>query len=319
MNTADAWIPAPLGAVVNHQYRLDEVIGEGGMAIVMGATRLADGLPVAIKFVKQPHVDGERSARRLLREAHVAGQLRSPHAVTLLGTGQTSDDVPFIVMERLEGETVGAWLERGPFAPADACRLLSDVCCVLSEAHQLGLVHRDITPNNLVLCRGGGGLRIKVLDFGLAKSIDDYSADVTHQHHIVGSPAYMSPEQVTRGSVDGRSDIWSVGVLLQEMVTGAPPFIGPSAADVYAAIVSHPPKPIALPEIPTRMLNVVARCLRKHPDDRYATVEDLRRDLCRVVLDVEPAVSTGSPPSSDGPGSGDETAEVPLGPLPWRR
>src|SRR5690606_19791257 len=144
MNTAEAWIPAPLGAVVDDRYRLERVIGEGGMAVVVGATRLGDGLPVAIKFVKQRAGDVERSSRRLLREAQVAAQLRSPHAVTLLDTGQTTDGVPFIVMERLEGETIRAWLERGPFAPADACRLLSDVCSVLSEAHQLGLVHRDI-------------------------------------------------------------------------------------------------------------------------------------------------------------------------------
>lgn len=302
-------LPVPLGDVINERYRLDLVLGEGGMGVVVAASRLADGLPVAIKFVK-PTNDGGRSLQRLIREGHSARQLQSPFVVKILELGATGDGQPFVVMERLHGESFATALARGPFAPGLACQLMSQVCSGLQAAHELGLVHRDITPSNLFLCRSAEGIQAKILDFGLAKSLfQEQGVDATSRGWLVGSPPYMSPEQIRQGQTDARSDIWSVGIVLQQLLTNQLPFEGVSAADTFIAILTAQPQPVpAQLPLPDGLRALLAQCLRKDPAERFQNAAALGAALA--------SLSEGGPAQSES--VDDETQEFTGPGKPWR-
>jgi serine/threonine-protein kinase len=284
------------------------------MGVVLAATRLEDARPVAIKFVKDvTGPDAERSVRRLVREARATMLLHSPHAVRVLELSATEDGFPFIVMERLEGESLATRLTRGTFEAWRAAHLLAQACLALAEAHGLGLVHRDVTPGNLFLCRthNADAPFVKMLDFGLAKQPSSLASDVTQGHQIAGSPPYMSPEQVSQGQLDPRSDIWSVGVVLHQMITGGLPFSGKSAADTFAAILTQPPQPVPdAVSVPPSLLSVLARCLRKDPRERVQTAVELHHALLT-------AATEGSNPGSVTDHA-DATAETSRARQPWR-
>jgi serine/threonine-protein kinase len=307
-------LPQNVGDIVANRYRIDDVLGHGGMGIVFAATRLHDGAPVAVKFVRDlESPDAERRVRRLVREAHAAMSLRSVHSVRVLELEATHRGVPFVAMERLHGETVAARLQREMLDPATAAQLMAQVCSALAEAHGLGLVHRDVSPGNIFLCSTSEGHPplVKVLDFGLTKDSSDDVSDVTHQHQVAGSPPYMSPEQVVRGLLDGRSDLWSVGVVLQQMVTGELPFTGSTSADVFTAILTQPPRPVPdRVSVPPRLLGLLARCLRKDPRERFSNAEELRSALLVIA-------GTGSKPPSVRD-SDEGTTELPDAAPPWR-
>ncbi len=307
-------LPQNVGDIIAGRYGLDGVLGQGGMGVVFAATRLHDGAPVALKFVKDlTSRDAERSVRRLVREARAALMLRSVHAVRVLELGATHEGTPFVAMERLHGETVSSRLNRGVIVPREAAGLMAQVCTALAEAHALGLVHRDVSPGNIFLCAtGGDSSLVKVLDFGLTKDTSELVSDVTHQHHIAGSPPYMSPEQVGQGLLDGRSDLWSVGVVLQQMVTGELPFTGNTSADVFAAILTQPPRPVPdRVSVPPSLLALLARCLRKDPRERFSNAEELRSALLTIAGE-----GSKPPPSGD---DNDTTTELSDAQQPWRR
>jgi serine/threonine protein kinase len=308
------------GAVIGDKYRVERVIASGGQGTVVEATHLRLRHAVAIKF---PHVDEAHQADRwgrLFREARAAFRLSGEHVARVMDV-DVVDGSPFIVMEYLRGIDLRAWLaERGPLPHEEAVGLLLQACDGVSEAHDLGIVHRDLKPSNLFLVdRGADPPQLKVLDFGMAKRVgprasDADDPDLTEPLLVLGTPRYMSPEQARDSrSVDLRTDIWSLGVILQEMLTGRPVFRARSRAEVLAQVLLKNPTPLTLlrPDAPPELERVVLRCLQKAPEHRFASVRELSAALAgfapswaapaitRIGTRAQPPLAMVAPVGSD--------------------
>ncbi len=270
------------GQILNGKYRIEEELGSGGFGCVYAAENLNLHTRVAIKLRREPGPDA-----RLWREAQLAAGLRSPNSVRIFDVDRLADGTPYIVMEFLRGRTLREYLRDARRAPVErAVQWVLQVCSALSEAHAAGLVHRDIKPSNLFLVETGESpLLVKLVDFGLAKQVEAATSDtVTDSGVVVGSPAYMAPERVRAGVGTAQTDIWSVGVVLFEMLTGELPFEGATNSAMLASIVADPPRPLreVAPESSATLGAIIARCLRKRPEDRYVSVEALAQDLRQV-------------------------------------
>ncbi len=269
------------GERVGEKYVVERVLGQGGMAVVVAARHEALDQLVAIKVLLPEHAKSPDVRRRFAREARAAVKIRSEHVARVLDVGALSDDTPYIVMEHLEGEDLAAALERrGPLAPGEAVLYVLQACDALREAHELGIVHRDIKPANLFVARTPGRPpRVKLLDFGVSKAPDQDLAK-TEAREILGSPWYMAPEQMQNArSADARSDIWSLGVILAELVSGTVPFRGETMTEVIVKVLHEAP---VLGPMPAPLARVVRRCLAKDPGDRFADVEALATALRRL-------------------------------------
>jgi TolB-like protein/Flp pilus assembly protein TadD len=271
------------GRSVSH-YEIGELLGSGGMGEVYRATDLRLGRPVALKFLR-PTAD-PALRRRILREARAASSLDHPNICTIFEVDEAGEDV-FIAMAFYEGETLDRVLSRGPLSPERALGIAAQAARGLAAAHEELVVHRDVKPANLMLTRGD---TVKILDFGIARILDDPRA--TDHGSVVGTPAYMSPEQLRDESVDPRTDIWSLGAVLYEMLTGARAFRGDSAAAAVASVLSAPtPRASAVrPGLPARVDEILAKALAKDRSRRYERMEDLARDL----LDLRSALDSGA-------------------------
>ncbi len=262
------------------RYRLEAPLGAGGMAQVHRGTDTVLGRPVAIK-VLSPHYAGDAEfVARFRREAQAAARLNHPNVVGVYDTG-SDDGTHYIVMEYVEGRTLADFLERnGKLPPWQAVELAEAVCRALEVAHRQGVIHRDIKPGNIMVTRSG---EVKVMDFGIAR-IADGAETVAQTAAVLGTASYLSPEQARGEPVDERSDIYSLGVVLYEMLTGRPPFTGDSPVAVAYRHVNEPPEPPSrlAPDVPPDLEAVVMRCLAKNPENRYGSAEDLRADLERV-------------------------------------
>lgn len=281
------------------RFRIEREIGTGGMGTVYLATHLGLERPVAVKIIKREFVGDADVADRFLREARTMAKLRHPHAAMIFDAGSLPDGRHFIVMEFVEGETLSQALAReGRFSATRAVKIATQICDVLEEAHRLGIVHRDLKPSNILLGKRG----VCVLDFGVAKVLAS-SAESTATHastgsgQIVGTPRYMSPEQCLGQRVGARSDLYSLGVLLYEMLAGRPPFVDPlqSALLIKQATAAAPPLPKLRPDIPRSLALAVHTLLAKRPDDRPRTAAIakvmLERSITqpeRTLPDVEP-------------------------------
>ncbi len=198
------------------KYRVEQVIGKGGWGVVVRARHLGLDEVVAIKLLTEAAID-EESRARFVREARAAAKLRSEHVVRVTDVGETEDNVPYMVMELLEGLDLQQLIKRGPVDPALLATLVVQVCSALAEAHGLGIVHRDIKSSNLFIVTRDGAPHAKVLDFGIAKAPEALDFSLTRTSSILGTPAFMSPEQLRSAHrVDTRTDIWSLGVVLYE-------------------------------------------------------------------------------------------------------
>ena len=273
------------GHVLNGKYQIEEELGSGGFGCVYAAENLNLHTRVAIKLRREPGPDA-----RLWREAQLAAALQSPHSVRIFDVDRLDDGTPYIVMEFLEGQTLRDYLRQVQKAPLErAVTWALQICSALGEAHAAGLVHRDIKPSNLFLVKSShADGHIKLVDFGLAKNVEHADYDtVTDSDVVVGSPAYMAPERVRAGVGTAQADIWSLGVVLFEMLSGKLPFEGETNSALLAAIVADPPRPLleVAPELPPALGAVIARCLRKRPDDRYASVATLAHDLRQFEAD----------------------------------
>lgn len=276
-----AKIPCQLqpGQVLNGKYRIEGELGSGGFGRVYAALNLNLHKRVAIKLRLELGPD-----TRLWREAQLAAALKSPHSVRIFDVDRLEDGTPYIVMEFLEGQTLREYLRSARKAPVTrAVTWTLQICEALAEAHAAGLVHRDIKPSNLFLV-GYPPLeaQLKLVDFGLAKHVDDSAYDtVTDDGVVVGSPAYMAPERVRADVGTAQTDIWSVGVVLFEMLCGELPFEGSTNSALLASIVADPPRPFAelAPDLPAALGAIIARCLRKRAEDRYASADTLAHDL----------------------------------------
>jgi serine/threonine protein kinase len=307
--------------VLAGKYRLAEKIGEGGMGIVHAGEHLELKTKVAIKLL-QPKLAEDPTARaRFLREARLAASIGGEHSTRIYDVGTHADGQPFMVMEFLAGESLGARLEREQQIPVvDAATVVVQLLDALAEAHARGLVHRDLKPANIFLVdKPGESVWVKVLDFGISKmeagvnNSDQTDLALTEPRTLLGSPEYMSPEQLRdSANVDARADIWACGVILFELMTGSMPFAGASLPDLYARIVSHEPKTLsgAGESIPSPVVRMIQRCLRKDPEQRPQTVYELAvglapyaSDSARALLPSIRARCKSELPLPDGPRS----------------
>ena len=269
------------GDVIDGKYRVEALIGEGGMGRVVAATHLAIGSTVAIKILKKEALATPEVPKRFLREARAAGRLRSEHVVKVIDLGTLPTGEPFMVMEMLHGKDLGQHLDiGGPIPIPFAVECVVQACEGLAEAHSHGMVHRDIKPANLfVTNRPNGAPLVKVLDFGIATAAaGDFDHRLTATQSVMGSPSYMSPEQLRAArDVDARSDIWALGVTLYEVISGKQPFVGASLTALSISIVSDPHRP--LEGQPRELVKIIDRCLAKDASARFANVAELSTAL----------------------------------------
>jgi serine/threonine-protein kinase len=274
-----------VGEVIADKYRVEEIIGIGGMGAVVAARHLELGARVAIKVLLPQSRDAE-SIRRFSAEARAMFNLKSEHVAKVQDVGKLANGAPFMVMEYLVGTDLGTFLaQNGALAPIDAVHFVLQACEAVAEAHSLGIVHRDIKPQNLFLARRvDGSACIKVLDFGISRvpGQPGEQTRITHSSAVMGTPLYMSPEQLhSTTSADSRSDIWALGVVLYELLTRKVPFEAPSAPALYALLLhSTAVSPSAIdPRIPEELSLVVMKCLERDRDRRYASVAELAKLL----------------------------------------
>jgi serine/threonine-protein kinase len=274
-----------VGACLAGKYRLERVLGRGGMGVVYAATNLALEVRVAVKLIRPDFAEDPVVVARLLEEARCAAQITSEHVVRVLDVGRLESGTPFIAMEYVEGEDVYSLLERDRLLPVEqAVGIVLEASIALAEAHHKGIVHRDLKPENLFLTRRADGSRlVKVLDFGISKRLGrEAGPSLTTADTLMGSPDYMAPEQMRAPlGVDARADIWSLGAILYQLVTGRLPFHAETLADVCARVLEHEPKaPSAIvADLPRGLDRVVLQCLSKDRARRFPSVHALARAL----------------------------------------
>jgi eukaryotic-like serine/threonine-protein kinase len=279
---ADRELP-PIGQIIGGKYRVDGILGRGGMGVVVAGHQLSLDRPVAIKMLRGSLSEGGRE--RFTREAMIVAKMTSEHAVRVFDAAEDSG-VPFIVMERLFGQDLASRLSSGPLGVELSVRYALEACEAIAEAHGLGVVHRDLKPSNCFLAEAPNGRQVlKVLDFGVSKQLDSATGPIgdasTTDTGLLGTPAYASPEQLlSPRAVDRRTDVWGLGIVLYQCLSGQRPFAASSLAQLGAAILASEPAPFpdAL-QVPAELRDVVWRCLEKRPEDRYQTVEELATAL----------------------------------------
>jgi hypothetical protein len=272
------------GDVVAGKYRIESVIGTGGMGVVLGAHDTSLGRRVAIKFLAPHKARNDDANARFVREARAAASIQSEHVVRVFEVGTLPTGASYIVMEHLAGGDLAQILgSRGALPIDEAVDYLLEACEAIGEAHNRGIVHRDLKPQNLFVTHTPDGSScVKVLDFGISKAIDEEAPSLTATDAVMGTPLYMSPEQVrSLKSVDIRSDVWALGAILFELVTASPIYEAASVTALCAMIAMDPPTPLRArrSDAPPELEAVILRCLHKDPNGRYADVAALAEAL----------------------------------------
>lgn len=268
------------------RYEIIEELGKGSMGVVYRAHDPQIDRTIALKVLREDRVTSEAFVQRFLKEARAIGRLSHPNIVTVYDVGEDHGTI-FIAMELLEGTPLNRVAQEREFSPVEIVRLGAQMAETLGYAHQKGIVHRDVKPSNILLLSNG---QIKITDFGIAH-IEDPSALVqTQAGEILGTPAYMSPEQVLTRPVDGRSDLFSLGIILYELSTKKRPFVGENMAGVFQAITqAQPPPPHQInPSIPQRLSQTIMRCLNKIPEERFESGHALARALSESIEEPKP-------------------------------
>jgi serine/threonine protein kinase len=267
-----------LGAVLAGRYRIDRVLGQGGMGIVVQAMHLQLHQSVAMKFLLPEVLGNQQVVQRFLREAQAAVRLRSEHVARVIDVGTLDTGAPYMVLEYLEGCDM-ANFPRSQLSVGGVVDLMLQACEALAEAHSLGIVHRDIKPANFFIIRGpDGSPQLKVLDFGISKA-PSAQGNLTATQSVMGTPAYMSPEQMRSSrDVDHRSDIWALGIVLYELLQGMPPFGGETFSSMVLKVVNDP-LPRLTVRLPGDLDAIVYRCLEKDPARRYQNIAELAQAL----------------------------------------
>lgn len=304
-------MPAPdehIGKTVANKYRVEQMIGEGGMGKVYKATQLALDKPVVLKVLRQALLSDERTVARFQREAKAASRLNHPNSISVLDFGQADDGAMYIAMEYVQGKDLHHILSREwPLPEARVIRIISQVLSALADAHSAGVIHRDLKPENIMVeQRRGEADFVKVLDFGIAKIVDGTNDDgpaLTRAGFVCGTPEYMSPEQARGAQLDHRSDLYAVGVILYQLTSGLLPFDSESAVGFATKHLTEVPPP------PTRrrpdarvspaMERLIMKALAKNPDDRPQTAEQFRAELLAIEKErragVGPSRRPGQP------------------------
>jgi eukaryotic-like serine/threonine-protein kinase len=291
------------GSVIGGKYRLVRALAQGGMGSVWVAQHLQLDSEVAVKFMDPAYIDSDDARARFEREAKASAMLKSPNVVQVYDYG-VEDDTPYIVMELLEGEDLDTRLRReGRLSLSATARILADACKALRRAHEVGLIHRDLKPANLFLTQQGDEVITKVLDFGIAKAIGpQLSGRATKTGVLVGSPYYMSPEQIRTGKqIDHRTDIWSLGVIAFECITGQMPFPSVEVGDVLVAICSDPipaPSKISL-RLGAKVDQFFERALMRDPEQRFQSTREFAQALTALATSEEGVAAPGVPLGAD--------------------
>jgi serine/threonine-protein kinase len=274
------------GDILAGKYRVERVLGQGGMGIVVAAHHIHLDEKVALKFLLPDALRSPEAVGRFLREARAAVKIKCEHVARVSDVGTLPSGAPYMVMEYLEGGDLAAWLEqRGPLPIEQAVEFVLQACVAVADAHALGIVHRDLKPANLFCVRRSDGqLSIKVLDFGISKVTEPGSAPMamTKTTALMGSPLYMSPEQMRSSrDVDARADIWSLGIILYELVTGRATFLADTVTELAIRVASEPPPPMRplRAEVSPALEAVIFKCLEKDRDRRYRNVGELATAL----------------------------------------
>ena len=279
-------LPA-LGELVSDRYRIERVIGSGGMAHVLAVRQVKLDQLFAMKILDPALAEDSDARERFAREAKAMAALTSAHTVRVHDVAELENGLPYLVMDYLDGEDLGRVLRRrGALPIEEAVDLIDQACIALEEAHAAGLVHRDLKPENLFVAKDANGFEtLRVLDFGIARGIGGKVGKLetlTRHGDVIGTLAFMAPEQIRNAKgVDARTDVWGIGACLYRILTNARPFAGGSEGSLIAAILAQEPVPIrqVRPEVPPALEQVVVRCMKKSPADRFATVKELREML----------------------------------------
>lgn len=290
-------------SLANGRYQLGQLIGRGGMAEVHKALDTRLGRTVAVKIMRSDLTNDEIFLSRFRREAHAVAQLNNPNIVSIYDSGEEllSDDqgnherVPYLVMEYVKGQTLRAILkENGALSQRDAEQVMLGVLSALEYSHHMGIIHRDIKPGNIMISEQG---IVKVMDFGIARALDDSAATMTQSQGVVGTAQYLSPEQARGESVDMRSDLYSAGCVLYEMLTGRPPFNGDSAVAIayqHVSEVATPPSTI-VPGLPRMWDSICAKAMAKDRQNRYATATAFKSDIMAFMNGGTPVAAAFNP------------------------
>ena len=283
LDTDDAGAPRP-GMLLGGKYVVERVLGVGGMAAVVSARHAQIDQRVAIKYLLPAAASMPQAAERFVREARAAARVCGTHVVRVLDVGTFDDGAPYMVLEHLEGVDLEQFaLEHGLLPVRQAVGFVLEACVGIAEAHRAGIVHRDIKPSNLFLARQPDKRSIvKVLDFGISKVCNEPNASLTATRELLGTPYYMSPEQLLSSKdVDARADIWALGVVLYQLLTGCIPFGGETLPEIIAGVLHNVPAPLETlrADIPSSLCSVIGRCLRSKPAERYENIADLARAL----------------------------------------
>ena len=291
IDTTDPFV----GRTLDEKYCVEERLGAGGMGAVYRARHLSMDRPVAIKVLHQRLVDDEAARTRFQIEARTAVLLRHSNAVSVTDFGQTSEGCVYIVMELLEGRTLREILSReAPLETARAISLMLQTCDAVAAAHEAGIIHRDLKPSNILVTQSADQPAVvKVLDFGIAKLAagkfddddDDDASAIVQQSSVIGTPRYMSPDQHNGSELTPAADVYSLGVILYEMLTGMAPFTGSTPAEIaqkHANDQPHSPREIVA-SIPEDVERIVLRALEKRPEDRFANAGEFRQELLETA------------------------------------
>jgi serine/threonine-protein kinase len=294
---ADDHLPSP-GDILAGKYRIERMIGRGGMGAVYAAEHLLLNQRVAVKLLVGELVNSEEATHRFMNEARAAAKIQGDHVARVLDIAQLPSGAPYMVMEFLEGSDLSGLLKaRGVLTVPEVVDYSLQALDALAQAHAAGIVHRDLKPANLFLAkRHDGSSVVKVLDFGISKNLTPMAGTpqgMTQTRALLGSPEYMSPEQLrTPRGVDARTDIWSLGVILYELLTGRMPFTGEAMGELFMQIMEANPAPVRShrADIPAALETIVMRCLSRDPAARYQTVAELAAALKPFASDQMRAV-----------------------------
>src|SRR5438128_1366245 len=274
--------PSQAGQVLDGKYRLDALLAEGGMGAVYRATHVMLGKTIAIKLIRSAIGSSPEIVRRFQREARAATALNHPNIVSVYDLGQTPDGTLYIAMEYIEGPSLRAVIQAGrALAPLRTVAILRQVASALATAHKHNIIHRDLKPHNIMLATGiDGSEQAKLVDFGIAKTFDE-STQLTSLGSALGTPHYMSPEQIEGGAVDARSDLYALGIILYEMLVGEVPFADQSTPAVLIKQLKERPARPSLKNatVPAALEAISLRCLEKDPEQRFQSADDFAAAL----------------------------------------
>jgi serine/threonine-protein kinase len=289
--TAPVSVGVEPGDIVAGKYRVERVLGVGGMGVVVAAHHLQLDEKVALKLLLPSALQNRTATLRFAREARTVFKLKNEHVARVIDVGELANGAPYIVMEYLEGEDLDRRLKtKGPLPVELAVEFILQACVAVADAHAIGVVHRDLKPANLFAVRRSDGLlTIKVLDFGISKLTDTLPTGeevagmkMTKTNGVLGTPLYMAPEQMRSSTrVDARTDIWAIGVILYELLAGHAPFVASTVMELTLKVTGEAPEPLARTrtDVPPGLDGVVGRCLEKRPEDRYANIGELAAAL----------------------------------------